>query len=154
MPTPLPPPSPGLARAVIGLWRLVSREDYDRDGRRRIDPIMGEHPLGVLSLAPGYFAAQFMNPDRSSLADRGPTPAGANNSAAVNGYDAYFGTYTLDEETGTITVRLEGALSPANIGQALTRDIRVDRDRLTIQLATTATDGTPVTRTLVFARSV
>jgi hypothetical protein len=149
----LPPPSPDLGSAIVGLWRLISREDYDRDGRRCIDPIMGPHPLGVLCFAPGYFAAQFMNPDRTGTSATGPASSGANNSGAVSGYDAYFGTYTLDEVTGTVTVRLEGALSPANIGHALTRDIRVERDRLIIQLATTAVDGTPVTRTLTFARS-
>ena len=103
----LPPPSPDLGSAIVGLWRLISREDYDRDGRRRIDPIMGPHPLGVLCFAPGYFAAQFMNPDRSDTSGTGPASSGANNSGAVNGYDAYFGTYTLDEVTGTVTVRLE-----------------------------------------------
>lgn len=148
----LPPPAPGLARSVIGLWRLVSREDYDREERRRIDPIMGETPLGVLCLAPGYFSAQFMKQDRAQAAGTGPSVAGANNSGAVNGYDAYFGTYSLDETSGTITVRLEGALSPENIGLALTRDIRVSADGLTIQLATTGSDGSPLTRTLRFSR--
>ena len=27
MPQPLPPPSPDLAQAIIGLWRLLARED-------------------------------------------------------------------------------------------------------------------------------
>lgn len=137
---------------MLGLWRLLSREDYDRDGGRCLDPIMGSQPLGMLSFGPGHFAAQFMNPDRSGSAAAGPRASGPNNSGSVNGYDAYFGSYTLDEVTGTITVRLEGALSPANIGQVLTRDIRATSDQLTIQLATTAVNGTPVTRTLTFAR--
>jgi hypothetical protein len=149
----LPPPSPDLAAAMIGIWRLVSREDCDQDGGRNIDPILGADPLGVLSFAPGLFAAQFTKRDRCGATAVSPTAAGANNSAAVGGYDAYFGSYTVDEAAGTITVRLEGALSPSSIGATLTRDIRVDRDQLTIQLATTAADGTPVTRTLQFTRA-
>src|SRR5262245_34191542 len=102
----LPAPTPGIAAAIIGTWRLFSREDYDGDGRRNIDPIMGADPLGVLCFAPGLFAAQFSRRDRSTAPVVSATPAGANNSAAVNGYDAYFGSYTVDETAGTIAVRL------------------------------------------------
>ncbi len=90
--------------------------------------------------------------DRTTLAAGSSAAVGANNTGAMGGYDAYFGTYTLDAMLGTITVCLEGALTPANLGGRYTREIRVEEDRLTIQLATTAHDGTPVTRTLVFAR--
>jgi len=161
----LPPPGPGLARAMLGNWRLHSREDHDREGRRLLDPVLGPDTLGMLSFAPGHFAAQFMKRDRESTAVDAParpgaaigvSPArpGANNSSAANGYDAYFGTYSVDERAGTITVRLEGALSPSDIGHVLTREIRVEGDRLIIQLETTAFDGTPVTRRLVFQRLV
>jgi Lipocalin-like domain len=152
MPSPLPPPSEDLSTAILGLWQLLTREDYDREGRRHIDPVMGPDPLGALSFSPGHFAAQFMSRDRSVPAPTAAT-AGANNSGAVDGYDAYFGSYSLDRARGTITVQLEGALSPANIGQCFTRDIRVEDNRLTIRLATTAADGTPVTRTLTFRRA-
>jgi hypothetical protein len=163
-PGPLPVPSDDLGRALLGIWSLLSREDFDREGRRLIDPILGADPLGILCLAPGHFAAQFMNRRRSSAPDSAPASSGpaptasapappaANNSSALDGYDAYFGTYALDAGRGTITVRLEGALSPANIGQEFTREIRVVGDRLLIRLATTAADGTAITRTLTFAR--
>lgn len=150
---PLPPPSKDLARAVLGIWRLTSREDHDRDGARHIDPILGADPLGILSFAPGCFAAQFMKRDRTGTDSPAMSPAGANNSGAVNGYDAYFGKYSLDVAAGTITVTLEGALSPANIGQSFVREIRADADELTIRLNTTTADGTPITRTLRFGRS-
>jgi hypothetical protein len=152
MPVTLPSVSPGLATAVLGYWRLVSREDYDRDGRRNIDPVLGADPLGVLCFAPGHFAAQFSKRDRS-IVQAGPGPAaGANNSVAMNGYDAYFGTYGLDDAAGLLTVTLDAALSPSSAGQSYTRRIRVDGETLFIQLDTTATDGTPVTRTLRFVR--
>ena len=123
----------------------------DDHGTRRIDPALGPAPLGVLAFGPTSFAAQFMNPDRASAAPSAP-PTGANNSGAVNGYDAYFGTYTVDEAAGTVTVRLQGGLTPANIGQAYVRDIRADAHRLWIQLRTSTADGTPITRTLTFER--
>lgn len=155
-PDPLPPPSPDLGRALVGTWGLESREDYDREGRRIIDPVLGADPLGMTSFAPGHFAAQFMNRRRSASPAPGmasATPAAfANNSRAVDGYDAYFGTYTVDAAAGTITVTLEGSVAPANVGLTLTRDVRVMGDRLLIRLATTAVDGTPITRTLTFER--
>lgn len=154
-PEPLPPPGADLGRAIIGTWSLLTREDYDREGRRRIDPILGADPLGMTSFAPGHFAAQFMNRRRaaSPAPVTSPAPsAGTNNSRAVDGYDAYFGTYTVDAAAGTITVTLEGSVAPANVGLTLTRDVRVIGDRLLIRLATTAVDGTPITRTLTFER--
>jgi len=136
---------------MLGLWRLLSREDHDHSGARNIDPIMGPNPIGLLCFGATHFAAQFMNPDRSGSA-AAPAVSGPNNSGAVNGYDAYFGTYTIDTAAGTVTVQLDGALSPANIGQAFVRDIRVVGERLWIQLKTKAVDGTPITRTLTFGR--
>ncbi len=135
---------------MLGLWRLLSREDYDDTGTRRIDPIMGPSPLGTLAFGPRWFAAQFMHPDRE-VAQSAPV-SGPNNSGAVNGYDAYFGSYEVDAVAGTVTVRLAGGLTAANIGQAYVRDLRVEGDRLWIQLRTATADGTPITRTLTFAR--
>ncbi len=157
-PEPLPPPAADLPRALVGVWNLVSREDYDRGGRRLIDPFLGPDPLGMVSFAPRNFAAQFMNRRRSVAPEPGApagapaAPAAANNSSAVNGYDAYFGTYTVDAAHGTIATRLEAALAARNVGQVFTRDVRVVGDRLLIRLGTNAADGTPITRTLTFER--
>jgi hypothetical protein len=150
----LPPPSAGLATAILGFWQLVSREDFDAAGHRNIDPVLGADPLGVLCFGPGRFAAQFSKRDRAGAPAAPPNPAGPdpNNSAAVNGYDAYFGTYTLNEGEGLVTVTLDAALSPAGVGQSYTRRIRADATSLFVQLDTTAADGTPVTRTLRFSR--
>lgn len=92
-----------------------------------------------------------MKRDRSTAAIDGPAAA-ANNTQAQGGYDAYFGTYTVDDSTGVVTQRLDGALSAANVGLVVSRDMVVEDDRLVIRLATTAWDGTPVTRTLTWER--
>ncbi len=156
-PDPFPSPSPDLARAMVGSWRLRSREDYDGDGRRLIDPILGADPMGFLTFTRTSFAMQLMKRDRGAAPTReapesGASAAGANNSAAVAGYDAYFGRYSVDAARGEISVTLEGSVVPANIGLKLTRDIRAAGDRLWIRLPTTAADGTPITRTLTFER--
>ncbi len=146
------PTGHNLGADVLGTWRLTSRVDVDAGGQRRIDPVLGADPLGMLCFSPRHFAAQFMRRDRATAEAPAPTVPGANNSSAVNGYDAYFGTYDLNEAAGTLLVRLEGAITPANIGRTFERRIRVTGNELTITLATTATDGTPVTRRLTFER--
>jgi hypothetical protein len=148
--TNLPSLTSNLSHRIVGLWRLISREDYDDNGTRHIDPVMGPSPLGMLVFGPDHFAAQFMNPDRATA--QSSQASGPNNSSAVNGYDAYFGSYSLDAAAGKVTVKLEGGLTAANIGQAFVRDIRADERNLWIQLRTNATDGTPITRTLTFGR--
>jgi len=138
---------------LVGTWRLVSRVDVDAGGRRRIDPALGEDPLGLLVYdSGGNFAAQFMRRDRDAAEAAPAGPAGANNTSAVGGYDAYFGTYRLEGKTGRVTQTLLAALSPGNVGMTVTRDLRVEGDRLTIVLPTTRPDGEPITRTLTWER--
>ncbi|HTO23707.1 MAG TPA: lipocalin-like domain-containing protein [Spirochaetia bacterium] len=149
----LPAPAADLAQAMLGIWKLKTRIDLDASGQRRIDPALGADPLGVLCFAPGYFAAQFMRRDRSAAPGTAPVMAPSlNNSVAVDGYDAYFGTYVLDPGAGTIATTLDASVSPANIGKTFVRRVRVVNAELIIQLDTTAADGAAVTRTLRFSR--
>lgn len=145
-----------LSQALIGTWRLVSREDRTAAGERRIEPGLGPDPVALLVYdRGGNFAAQFMKRDRqAAVAAPAPTASGApNNSRAVGGYDAYFGRYTVDDAAGTVTQRLEGALSAENVGLVVTRSMRITGDELVIQLDTASADGTPVVRTLRWTRA-
>jgi hypothetical protein len=142
-----------LSQTLIGTWRLVSREDRTASGERRIDPGLGADPIALLVYdRGGNFAAQFMKRDRRGAASTSGASA-PNNSAAVGGYDAYFGSYTVDDAAGTVTQRLLGALSAENVGMVLTRSMQVLGDELVIQLATASADGTPVVRTLRWTRA-
>jgi hypothetical protein len=142
-----------LSQALVGTWRLLSREDRTATGQRRIDPGLGADPEALLFYdRGGNFAAQFMKRVRTAEQGGVPAPAGPNNSRAVGGYDAYFGSYVVDDAAGTVTQRLVGALSPENVGLVLTRSMRVDGDELVIQLETASADGTPVVRTLRWRR--
>jgi hypothetical protein len=94
-----------------------------------------------------------MKRDRTAVVEEtSPSAAASNNSRARGGYDAYFGTYSVDDTAGNVTQQLLGALSPENVGHVLTRAMTVVGDTLTIQLQTNAVDGDPVTRTLVWQR--
>ena len=98
----------------------------------------------------GHFAAQFMKRERGEAVAE-TAAVGANNTRAIGGYDAYFGTYIVDDETGDVTQTLLGALARENVGHVVTRGMLIDGDTLTIALDTTA-GGEPVTRTLIWSR--
>ena len=141
-----------LSSSLPGTWLLESRIDVTATEERRVEPALGDDPIALLFYdRSGHFAAQFMKRDRSLAVPDGPSGA-PNNSRAQGGYDAYFGTYTVDDALGAVTQRLTGALSPENVGLVLTRTMEVQGDRLVIQVQTSSPDGTAVTRTLTWKR--
>jgi hypothetical protein len=161
--------SPLLSECLIGTWQLLSRVDRAQSGDVRIDPTLGEHPVALLHYdRAGHFSAQFMKRDRETEADtdtntdtttgvdgtvdQTPATPAANNSRARGGYDAYFGTYTIDDAASTVTQTLIGALSPENVGHVLTRHMVVLDDALTIRLDTTSATGDSIVRTLIWQR--
>jgi len=145
-------PPPTLSATLPGTWQLQSRIDVTASGERRPEPSLGEDPVALLIYdRSGHFAAQFMRRDRSVVIPDNPGGA-KNNSRAQGGYDAYFGTYTVDDEKATVTQTLLAALSPENVGHVLTRAMVVQGDTLVIRLETTTGDGAAVTRTLTWLR--
>jgi len=141
-----------LSSQLPGTWQLESRIDVTASGQRRPEPSLGDDPIALLIYdRAGHFAAQFMKRDRSVTVPDGPSRA-QNNSRAQGGYDAYFGTYTVDDRQGTVTQCLLGALSQENVGSVLTRAMEVRGNSLVIKLQTTSGDGVAVTRTLTWRR--
>jgi Lipocalin-like domain len=141
-----------LSTTLPGTWRLLSRIDVTAAGERRPEPSLGEDPLALLIYdRSGHFAAQFMRRDQSGDVPDGPSGA-ASNSRARDGYDAYFGTYTVDDEKGSVTQHLLGSLSREHVGAVLTRNVEVQDDTLVIRLDAMAADGTTVGRTLTWRR--
>jgi hypothetical protein len=145
--------SPLLSAALIGTWELVSRQDHNAAGNLRPDPNLGADPLGLLIYdRGGRFAAQFMKRDRTQSVQAAPVAPSANNTRAKDGYDAYFGTYVVDDERRTVTQTLQAALSAENVGHVVTREMAVEGNTLTISLNTTSVQGEAVTRTLRWRR--
>ena len=145
-------PSGNLSLEMRGVWWLLTREDRTEDGNKKIDPILGGNPMGILTYAPNHFAAQFMKRDRSDNQTNNLSFSNLNNTVAVGGYDAYFGTYKVDEQTGKVTHTLIGSVNPLNIGMTVSRDLRVEENKLIIQLQTATPEGEQITRTLTWDR--
>lgn len=141
-----------LSVSLPGTWELESRIDIDSTGQRAPEPALGADPIAMLIYDnAGHFSAQFMRRDRTSDVPDGPSAA-KNNSRAQGGYDAYFGTYTVDDASGTVTQRLLGALSNEHVGAVLTRAMEVQGEALVIRLDTSASNGAAVIRTLTWRR--
>ena len=138
---------------LIGTWRLLSRIDRDASGRPVDEPTLGSDPLALLFFdGAGNFAALFMKRDRSA-AVAAPAFTAQNNTTAIGGYDAYFGTYHVDETSGDVHTRLVGALSPSHVGATMMRNMKVEDGKLVIRLTTTTADEKVVHRTLTWERA-
>jgi hypothetical protein len=161
--TPLPKEpvvsGPSVRAQLIGSWRLVSRQSRRANGE--IEPDSGLHvtPVGILIYdQSGHVAAQLSRPDRTvailpeecqaAIATKG-TP---DTAQTILGYDAYFGTYTVDERDGIVTHHLQAALFPGDIGKDIQRHFTISGDQLTITFDTTTREGVKVTRTLIWER--
>jgi len=144
----------GGAGELVGTWRLISRVVRLEDGTAVQDPGLGKTPSGYLIYdSSGHMAAQLMRLDRPRAVDCGtPVPAPSENSQSVNGYDAYFGTYTVDETEHTVTHHLEGALAAADVGKNLVREFQVSGDKLTIIVRTNSPKEKQI-RTLTWERA-
>lgn len=145
---------PPLSTLLPGTWELVSRETRTVDGA-----LVTSSPVPVVSLLmydrSGNFSAQFMKRDRGpddlvcSPPPAGPVP---NNTRTVYGYDAYFGRYVVDDEKGTVTQTLVGALSPETVDAVIWRSMSVVGDELTIRVDTAIPDGRYAVITLIWRR--
>lgn len=97
---------------LIGTWKLISA--FNNDNGTWV-PAFGTPPSGYFIYgASGYASVQIMTvpPVTISNPDSGPTPAEA--LQIVNGYIAYYGPWTVDQQY--ITVIPEGNLDPTALG--------------------------------------
>jgi hypothetical protein len=144
---------------LIGSWRLVSRLSRRANGELEPDPGLSNVPLGVLIYdQSGHVAAQLSRRDRTVAmigeeCQAAATTQGTPDTAqTILGYDAYFGTYRINEKESIVTHHLEAALFPGDIGKDIDRHFSISGDRLTITFDTTTRDGVKVARMLVWER--
>jgi hypothetical protein len=99
-------------------------------------------------------SAQLMNPDRRPFA-AGDLTRGTDEEvrAALAGYIAYYGRYTVDAADGTVTHHVDGALFPNWVGGDQVRRFIVDGGRLTIMTPPIRMAGEASTTVLVWKRT-
>jgi hypothetical protein len=125
-----------LRKLVVGTWRLISMEG----GPPASIEARGPKPTGLIMYdANGYMAAQIM-PDRARPKYTGvPDPKVAYDM--MRGYTAYWGTYTIDEKTKTITHHRQGMLDGGVVDYIRTFEL-LPPDR--IVLTTVNTSNLPI----------
>ena len=105
-----------LKEQITGTWIAVSNDGTAPDGKK-LQPF-GPSPKGILVFdASGQYVQIISNPDVPKFkANNRQQGTPEENTAAVRGTTANFGTWTIDEASKTITVRYVGGMFPNQAG--------------------------------------
>lgn len=136
--------------SLVGTWRLVSF--VVTSGAQGVDrQYWDQQATGlIIYTADGHVAAQLYDARRPKLGKEwNQVDADAARSSFV-GLATYFGRYTVDPETSTVTHMVEGAMSPDWVGARLVRSYRfVAPNRVELGVLTTAEGRSVANSTLL-----
>src|SRR5262245_11067201 len=123
--------SGGLQDRFVGTWKLVGIEQRNAKGEV-IPPAAGaQNRTGyIIYDSAGYVAVSIMPAARKKYVGAQPTDEEA--LAAITGYAAYFGTFTIDAKEQAVTHHLEGSLNPG-MGKDQKRFFEISGNRLTLK---------------------
>jgi hypothetical protein len=114
-----------VAKKLEGAWRYVGTRIDGGNWNR------GANPKGMIYYGPhGEMAVQIAPDVNRTRAGTAMTPEEA--QIAVKDYIAYFGTYTVDEQAGTVTHHRLDSLQPGDTGD-LVRRYEFIGDRLVLR---------------------
>jgi hypothetical protein len=94
---------------LIGAWHLVSISAPGAGGRQ--NPA-AEIKGTLIYTRDGHMSVQLMYPESASA---------LSNDYVLNGYEASFGSYDVDEAAHTVTHHVQGSITHALVGKDLTR---------------------------------
>ena len=105
----------------VGAWRLAWIEEPGPDGTiLRITDRKGS----LMYTRDGRMSVQIQFPESQSS---------VSNDYVLNGYEASFGTYEVNEDAQTTTRHVEGSITRGLVGKSLTRAYRFADGRLTMR---------------------
>ena len=118
---------------LIGTWRFNSMEARSPSGD--VFYPYGENIFGrLIYTTEGLMTVLLMNPDRPRFASDDPlagTPEEI--EAAYRGFDAYCGSFTVDENRATVTHHLQASKFPNWIGTDQVRSFECRENRLKLK---------------------
>ena len=131
---------------LIGIWKLISMEKqnvegdildkFNWNGRLRYDD-------------KGYMSVQLFNSNRPHLKDwESPEEL----KKAFEEYNAYYGTYDVDHDEGSVTHHLEGALYPNWTNTDQKRFFKLTGTKLELMTTPMEENGTEVVWRLIWER--
>lgn len=106
---------------LIGAWHLVSMEEPGPDGVLR--HVTNRKGMLVYT-SDGRMSVQIMYP---------PSEAVVSNDYVLNGYEASFGSYDVDESTHTVTHHVQASITHGLVGKDLTRAYQFSDGHLIIK---------------------
>jgi hypothetical protein len=116
-------PSGSDTEKLIGAWHLVSLGEQGADGR--VTATAGLKGT-LIYTRDGHMSVQLMYPQSGSA---------ISNDYVLNGYEASFGSYEVNQQAHTVTHHVEGSITHGLVGKSLTRVYRFSDGRLIIQSA-------------------
>lgn len=141
---------------LVGAWRLISIETVRANGEV-IYPFYGRHPEGLLIYdRSGWMSVQIISDPKpgvplSSSREGFLAAAPSEKSTAADGFYAYFGTWTADPSSWTVTHHIRESFYPGERGTEGKRAVVLQGDRLTL-LAQAHEMGEDHERKLVWER--
>ena len=123
------------AESLIGTWRLVSVETMRQNGEV-IYPFYGKHPDGLLIYdRSGWMSVQIVSDPKPTVPSTSSreaflAAAPAEKVTAIDGYYAYFGTWTVDPRGLTVTHHIQQSLYPGERGEEGIRQLTINGNRL------------------------
>jgi hypothetical protein len=123
---------------LVGSWIIVSNNGVAADGTKQ-QPF-GPNPRGILVFdSTGQYAQIFVNPDVPKFKINNRLKGTSEeNTAAVHGRTATFGTWSVDEASKIVTVRYVGGMFPNQAGTESTRTVSVSGNELKVSNPATA----------------
>jgi len=123
---------------LVGTWIIVSNTSVAPDGTKH--QLFGPNPKGMLVFdATGQYSQIIVNPDvpKFKINNRlKGTPE--ENTAAVLGTTATFGTWSVEEASKTVTVHYVGGMFPNQVGTDSKRTVSITGDELRVSNPATA----------------
>jgi hypothetical protein len=122
---------------LIGTWRLVSVETTRPNGEV-IYPFYGKHPEGLLVYdRSGWMSVQIVSdpqPSVPAISSREGFLAAlpSEKAVAIDGYYAYYGTWSVDASGSSVTHHIRQSLYPGERGDDAIRTVSIDANRLTL----------------------
>jgi lipocalin-like protein len=110
---------------LIGAWRLAWEEEQGADGK--MNHIVDQQGT-IVYTRDGHMSVQIMLPSTDG-------PRDVNNPVKYDqgGYEAYYGSYEVNEQAHTVTHHVQGALVRALVGKDLTRVYRFSNGQLILK---------------------
>lgn len=110
---------------LIGAWRLAWEDEQGTDGKMKH---IVDHKGTIVYTSDGHMSVQIMLPSTDA-------PRDVDNPVKYDqgGYEAYYGSYDVNEQAHTVTHHVQGALVRALIGKDLTRVYRFSNGQLILK---------------------